>query len=255
MPEVFRMTNPFYVDGRDRAAKVAELFGGIAHRYDLLNDIQSLGLHRFWKRRLVALADLHRGDRALDVCCGTGDIAFRLAKGGARVTGLDFSEAMLAVARRRAEASGPAGSGGGVELVRGDAMDLPFPDGTFAAVTVGYGLRNVREWRGALGEMIRVAQPGGRILVLDFGKPDNRLLRALYFSYLRVVVPLCGLLFCGNAAAYAYILESLHHYPAQNGVRDEMERCGLESVGVLHFFGGAMTINHGVKPKRAPCEP
>jgi len=248
------MTNPFYVDGRDRAAKVAELFGGIAHRYDLLNDIQSLGLHRLWKRRLVTLADLSRGDRALDVCCGTGDIAFRLAKAGAQVSGLDFSDAMLAVARRRGEAAETVGSEGAVDFLRGDAMDLPFPDGTFAAVTVGYGLRNVRDWRGALGQMIRVARPGGRILVLDFGKPETRLLRVAYFSYLRLAVPLFGLLFCGNAAAYAYILESLHHYPAQAGVREEMERSGLESVRVLHFLGGAMTINFGVKAGRPDSE-
>lgn len=237
------MSNPFYVPGRHRAAKVADLFGAIAYRYDLLNDIQSGGLHRIWKRRLVQLAGVGAGDRALDVCCGTGDIAFRLARQGADVTGLDFSEPMLAVARRRAR---PSGSTGSLEFVQGDAMHLPFADDSFAAVAVGYGLRNLQDWRAGLQEMVRVTRSGGRVLVLDFGKPGNPILRTLCFLYLRSVVPVFGLVFCGNAAAYAYILESLHHYPAQVGVAEQMHSLGLEDVRTLNFLGGAMSLNVGV---------
>jgi len=239
------MTNPFYAGGKDRAAKVGDLFGTIASRYDLLNDIQSLGLHRLWKRRLVSLAALKPGDRALDVCCGTGDIAMRLAQQGGEVVGLDFSEPMLAQARRRVADPGLVHS---PQFVQGDAMQLPFDNEQFSAVTVGYGLRNLEDWRAGLAEMVRVAHPGGRILVLDFGKPSNGFLRRVYFLYLRLMVPLFGWLFCGNASAYAYILESLRHYPAQNGVAEGMRELGLRQVQIHNVLGGMMSINFGLKP-------
>jgi demethylmenaquinone methyltransferase/2-methoxy-6-polyprenyl-1,4-benzoquinol methylase len=238
------MTNPFYVGGEDRAARVGDLFGAIAARYDLLNDIQSLGLHRLWKRRLVALAGLRPRDRALDVCCGTGDITFRLAQQGGEVVGLDFSEPMLSVARRRLGKHPPAQP---PTFVQGDAMRLPFEGNQFAAVTVGYGLRNLEDWREGLAEMVRVASPGGRILVLDFGKPRHPVLRGAYFLYLRLAVPLFGLVLCGSASAYAYILESLRHYPAQDGVAGGMRELGLQRVQIHNLLGGTMSINVGVK--------
>jgi demethylmenaquinone methyltransferase/2-methoxy-6-polyprenyl-1,4-benzoquinol methylase len=236
------MTNRFYSRDENRAVRVGELFATIATRYDLLNDIQSLGLHRAWKRRLTALTDLQPGDPALDVCCGTGDIALRLSKRGAEVVGLDFSDRMLAVARQRGAAHPD------VRFVRGDAMHLPFEDATFSAVTVGYGLRNLEDWRVGLAEMIRVARPGGRILVLDFGKPANPILRKVYFLYLRLMVPLFGLVFCGSRSAYAYILESLRYYPAQQGVAAAMRAAGLQEVVTHNLLGGMMSINRGVKP-------
>lgn len=244
------MTNRFYAKGGERAARVGELFGAIASRYDLLNDIQSAGLHRCWKRRLLRLAGLKPGDTALDVCCGTGDIAFRMAQAGAKVTGLDFSEPMLAVARRRAATSLALMTN--PDFVQGDAMALPFEDAHFRVVTVGYGLRNLADWRMGLREMVRVTRLGGRILVLDFGKPRNPVLRSLYFLYLRVMVPVFGLCFCGNAAAYAYILESLHHYPAQTGVATGMRELGLAQVAIHNLMGGMMSINVGVKVVAKP---
>lgn len=231
------MPNPFYVPGAQRAAKVGELFGGIARRYDLLNDLQSLGLHRLWKRRLARLARIGPGQHALDVCCGTGDVTFALARTGARVTGLDFSPEMLAVARHRARANA-----GVVEFVQGDALALPFAEAAFDAVTISYGLRNLADFRAGLAEMARVLRPGGRLLVLDFGKPANRLWRALYFAYLRRVVPLFGWLFTGRAAAYAYILESLRHFPDQQGVAALLGSVGLGRVQVANLLGGAMAL-------------
>ncbi|MBP9901082.1 MAG: class I SAM-dependent methyltransferase [Verrucomicrobiota bacterium] len=240
------MGNAFFSPGAERAGKVNELFAAIAPRYDFINDLQSLGLHRRWKQRLVACAAPRPGDRALDICCGTGDLAFVLAAGGAEVIGLDFSAPMLAVATRRA-----AGAGGvGPQFIQGDAMCLPFPADTgFDIVTVGYGLRNLASWETGLSEMVRVAKPGARLLVLDFGKPDNRLWRAVYFSYLRLFVPLLGLVVCRNASAYAYILESLRHYPAQRGVAARMRELGLIQVRVENFLGGAMSINYGEKAR------
>lgn len=237
------MANPFYQRGAQRAGKVRDLFGTIARRYDLLNDLQSLGLHRAWKRRLVRLARLGPGQRALDLCCGTGDVAFALARTGARVTGMDFSPAMLAVARARA-----GREAGAVEFQEGDALHLPFAADSFDVVTISYGLRNLADFAAGLAEMGRVLRPGGRLLVLDFGKPANRLWRGVYFAYLRAAVPVLGRLFAGSADAYAYILESLRHYPGQQGVAALMRRQGLVNVRVLDLLGGAMAINSGEKP-------
>ncbi len=240
------MANPFYDPGQQRAAKVNDLFAAIARRYDLLNDLQSAGLHRLWKRRLVRLANVTPGARALDVCCGTGDIARRLAQAGAAVVGLDFSEAMLAVARARNR--NPKSEIRNLKFVRGDAQQLPFGDAEFDIVTVGYGLRNLASWETGLREMTRVARPGARLLVLDFGKPANPLWRGLYFAHLRLVVPVLGRVFAGSAEAYAYILESLHHYPAQLGVAAKMTELGLADVRTFNFLGGAMSIHRAVKP-------
>ena len=130
-------------------------------------------------------------------------------------------------------------------------MKLPFTDESFDLVTVGYGLRNLARWETGLTEMARVARPGGKLLVLDFGKPDSALWRAIYFGYLRLIVPVFGRLFAGQAYAYAYILESLQHYPAQRGVEAKMRALGLEQVRVINFLGGAMSLNLGVRPARS----
>jgi demethylmenaquinone methyltransferase/2-methoxy-6-polyprenyl-1,4-benzoquinol methylase len=238
--------NKFYVEGGQRGAKVNDLFAQVAPRYDLINDLQSLGLHRAWKRRLVRLAAVKSGEQALDLCCGTGDIAFALARAGADVEALDFSDAMLAVACERVAAIPPSAFHP-PNFQQGDAQLLPFADHSFDIVTVGYGLRNLPDWRRGLGEMHRVAKPGGRLLVLDFGKPDNALLRSLYFGYLRWCVPLFGKLFCGDSATHAYILESLQHYPAQHGVAEMMRGLNCRDVRIVNLLGGAMSINYGVK--------
>ncbi len=186
------------------------------------------------------------GARALDLCCGTGDIAFALAQRGADVTGLDFSAEMLEVAAARrskiqkSEIRNP-------NFIQGDAQQLPFAENSFDIVTVGYGLRNLTSWERGLEEMYRVARPGARLIVLDFGKPPNAAWRAIYFAHLKMSVPLIGLLFCGSASAYAYILESLKHYPAQLAVAEKMRKLKMTNVRVIHLLGGAMAINFGEK--------
>ena len=244
------MSNVFYAPGEPRAAKVNDLFAAIARRYDLLNDLQSFGLHRRWKRRVAELAAAP-GARALDLCCGTGDIAFALARRGAETTGLDFSEKMLEVAAARIPRLKSRSHNSQIpapRFIRGDAQQIPFPDSTFDIVTVGYGLRNLASWERGLEEMVRVARPGARLIVLDFGKPPNALWRKLYFTHLKISVPLIGWLFCGNAQAYAYILESLKHFPAQLAVAGKMRDLKLAKVRVINLFGGAMAINCGEKP-------
>lgn len=275
------MPDSYYQSGEQRAARVGDLFGAIAPRYDFLNDLQSFGLHRRWKRRLVQLAGLKAGDRALDLCCGTGDVALAFAAAGVRTIGLDFSEPMLAVARERLASLSPAlsrrrlGEGGRGEgrgegaasdrnrnlnpnpnpkpdasplhFLRGDALHLPFPDNQFDVVTISYGLRNLADFAAGLREMWRVAKPGGRLLVLDFGKPENPLWRWLYFQYLRWLVPVFGRMFCRNAAAYAYIYESLMHYPAQRGVAEALRQLGGAEVSTHNLLGGVMSINRATK--------
>jgi demethylmenaquinone methyltransferase/2-methoxy-6-polyprenyl-1,4-benzoquinol methylase len=240
--------NTYYAPGDQRAAKVSDLFARIARRYDLINDLQSFGLHRRWKHRLVELARVTPGAPALDLCCGTGDIALALARRGANVTGLDFSPQMLDIARNRSqklEAGSQKPAFIAPRFIQGDAGQLPFPDSSFDIVTVGYGLRNLSSWERGVEEMCRVARPGARIVVLDFGKPPNAAWRALYFTHLRLSVPLIGLLFCGDASAYAYILESLKHYPAQLAVAEKMRALKLANVKLINLLGGAMAINYG----------
>ena len=245
MPDC-RVSNVFYAPGEPRAAKVNDLFAAIARRYDLLNDLQSFGLHRRWKRRVAALAAAAPGDRALDLCCGTGDIAFALARRGAETIGLDFSGKMLDVAAtRQRNLKSPISN---LKFIQSDAQQIPFPGNSFDIVTVGYGLRNLAGWERGLDEMFRVARPGARLVVLDFGKPPNALWRRIYFTHLKMSVPLIGWLFCGNAQAYAYILESLKHFPAQLAVAGKMRDLKLAKVHVINLLGGAMAINYGEKP-------
>jgi demethylmenaquinone methyltransferase/2-methoxy-6-polyprenyl-1,4-benzoquinol methylase len=242
------VSNAFYDAGEQRAAKVNDLFAAIARRYDLINDLQSFGLHRLWKRRVVQLAQIKPDDRALDLCCGTGDLALTLTRQGAVTTGLDFSQPMLEVAAQRQDHLDKDDTPN-LRFIQGDAQQVPFPDSSFDIVTIGYGLRNLTSWERGLDEMYRVARPGARLIVLDFGKPANSLWRALYFAHLRCSVPLIGLLFCGNASAYAYILESLKYYPAQLAVAEKMRGLKLANIRVINLLGGAMAINYGEKLK------
>jgi demethylmenaquinone methyltransferase/2-methoxy-6-polyprenyl-1,4-benzoquinol methylase len=237
------MANAFYEPGERRAERVEDLFATIAPQYDRINDLQSFWMHRAWKRRLVKMAAVKEGDVALDVCCGTGDIAAALARAAADTTGFDFSRRMLDVAEERNRKSKIEN----LQFRQGDAQNLPFEDQSFDVVTVGYGLRNLASWQRGLEEMYRVAKPGGRLLVLDFGKPDNALLRSLYFGYLKYLVPIFGKLFCGDSATHAYIYESLLHYPAQRGVAEHMRKLGCKDVRIVNLVGGAMSINFGRK--------
>lgn len=282
LPQLF-MPERFYEPGPARAEKVKALFARIASRYDLINDLQSFGLHRRWKKRVIVLAGVGaKAGKALDVCCGTGDLALGLAQCRLQVIGLDFSESMLRIAQMRAKSlklhalgetliadsdqhclktghSSELGSArrtaglasqaatGSVSFVAGDAQKLPFRENEFDVVTVGYGLRNLADWERGLNEMHRVTKPEGKVLVLEFGKPENPIWRRVYFVYLRLFVPVLGLLFCGSAGAYSYILESLRHYPAQHGVAARMRELGMRDVGIIRFLGGAMTINYGEK--------
>jgi demethylmenaquinone methyltransferase/2-methoxy-6-polyprenyl-1,4-benzoquinol methylase len=223
----------FYQADEHRAVKVHELFAKIARRYDLLNDVMTLGLHRHWKQRLVELAG-QPGD-VLDLCCGTGDIALRFT---GRVVGVDFTDEMLRVAQSRRDS----------RWLRTDALRLPFRDNSFDVVSVGYGLRNLADIEVGLREIYRILRRGGKLLSLDFGKPESAWLRRAYFTHLRFHLPLMGRWSCGDADAYSYILASLEAYPAQRGIKTLMEQIGYRDCDFEEFVGGTMAINFGRKP-------
>ena len=232
-------------DGQ-RAPRVREMFSRIAGRYDLVNDLMSFGFHRRWKRETVRLArdGARPPARVLDLCCGSGDLAFLAEKAGAReVVGVDFTFPMLAVARRRKLEAGRES-----RFVQADALALPFPDAAFDVVTVAYGLRNVADLPASLSEMRRVLAPGGRVAILDFGKPENRFTAGLYGAYLRAVMPLVGWLFHGDPDAYRYIPESLERYPGQRGVEGLMRDAGFVQTRYQNRVLGTMGINLGEAP-------
>ena len=219
------------------------MFGAIAARYDLVNDIQSLGLHRVWKRRVVSLANFSEGETGLDLCCGTGDIATGLAKRGGSIVGMDLNRPMLQQAAARLAKRGEQR----VNLAQANAMQLPLGNHSLDLVTIGYGLRNLANMDDGLREITRVLKPGGRLLILDFGKPKNRIIRSVYFLYLAVMLPVFGWLCCGNASAYAYVLDSLKKYSAQKGVTSVLRSTGYKSVQVIEIMAGAMSIHIAIK--------
>ena len=238
------MRNKYLSYGADRAPKVEELFGRIAWRYDAVNDVMSFGLHRRWKRQTVSIALAGGAARVLDICCGTGDLCFLAAKMGARrVAGVDFTLPMLAVARGRRREEGVA-----ADFIEGDALRLPFPAGAFDAITVSYGLRNIADPAAALVEMRRVLAPGGRAVVLDFGKPDNRVAAALYGAFLNTMMPAVGWLFHRDPQTYLYIPASLERYPGQRGVAELMKQAGFVNVRYENRLLGTMGINIGEAP-------
>jgi ubiquinone/menaquinone biosynthesis methyltransferase len=224
-------------DGKRRY--VRRLFATIADRYDFITRFLSYGQDRRWKARVIRLAALRPADRVLDLACGTGDLVFAAAPHVTRAVGLDLTFRMVQLASRRAVTAGSSR----VALVTGDMLALPFPDGSFDVVTTGYGLRNVPDLDRALLEIQRVLAPGGRLLSLDFNRPQNPIVRAGYLVYLTVVGSLLGLALHGDPDTYRYIPESIRNYPGAHGVAAMMERHGFTGVRVLPVLGGLMAIH------------
>src|SRR6478752_1153847 len=192
---------------------VRTLFATIADRYDLITALLSYGQDARWKRRLVALAEVRRGERALDLASGTGDIAFAVAARGGKAVGLDITHRMLQLARAKSHAA---------PFVTGDMAALPFASGAFDLVTTGYGLRNVPDLQSAIDEIARVLKPGGRMLSLDFNKPQNAIVRGAYLAYLTAVGSMLGWMLHGDPDTYRYIPASIRRYPGAQGVADRL---------------------------------
>ena len=226
-----------------KARYVRALFHEIAPRYDDITVWLSFGRDAGWKDVLCRMAAVQPGERALDLACGTGDIAARLRAGGARVTALDLTPRMLALAASRPVASG-------VRWLCGDMQDLPVARASQDVVTIGYGLRNVSDLPGALQEIDRVLAPGGRVLSLDFTLPRSPVVRRAYLGYLRIVGGLVGQLLHDDPDTYRYIPESLRRYPGADGVARLMRTQGLTHAATWPLLGGLMAINTAVKPRR-----
>jgi len=220
-----------------KAPYVRRLFDTIADRYDLITRLLSFGRDRRWKRQLLALAGVRPGIRALDLAAGTGDIAFGLAANGARVAALDITHRMLQIAAAKKPASAA------VSFVTGDMMALPFPDATFDLVTTGYGIRNVPVIEPALAEIGRVLRPGGLLLSLDFDRPAQPLVRAVYLGYLTIVGSGLGWVLHRDPDTYRYIPESIRRYPGAAGVAAMLARGGFSDSRVIPLLGGLMAIN------------
>jgi demethylmenaquinone methyltransferase/2-methoxy-6-polyprenyl-1,4-benzoquinol methylase len=232
------------VEERDKAARVREVFDGVASRYDLMNDFMSLGLHRAWKAFAVAISGVRPGDRVLDVAGGSGDLTRAFARRvGAQgeVWLTDINARMLALGRDRLLDAGLA-----VPVARCDAERLPFPARSFDCVSVGFGLRNMTRKDAALAEMGRVLKPGGRLLVLEFSKVWAPL-RAAYDRYSFGVLPWLGARLAGDAAAYRYLAESIRVHPDQPALAAMMERAGLERVEYFNLAGGVAAVHRGYK--------
>lgn len=258
MPERPKLTRAFD-SPETKLAYNRRLFATIAPRYDLITRLLSYGQDARWKRRVVEIARAEGPPgRALDLACGTGDIALALAAHGRDVVGLDLTMEMLikaegrrqgAEGRDKSEARRSTGEArrstveAGPRWTRADMTRLPFPDASFAVVTVGYGLRNVPDLSVAIDEIARVLAPGGLLVSLDFNKPDSRVMRAIYLGYLTAVGSTLGLALHGNADAYRYIPHSIRRYPGARGVAARLSAGGFADVRIEPRLGGLMTIH------------
>lgn len=220
---------------------VARLFATIADRYDFITRLLSYGRDQHWKARLIATADPRPGERVLDLACGTGDITFAAAVRGARVAGLDLTPRMVQLAQARATTT--AATSARPAFLVGDMMTLPIADGSIDVVTVGYGLRNVPVLHDAIGEIHRVLAPGGRLLSLDFNRPQFAPLRVAYLAYLTVVGSLVGWALHGDPDTYRYIPESIKRYPGAEAVAQRLIDAGFREARWERVLGGLMAIH------------
>ncbi len=231
----------------DKQKLVGQVFTSVAHNYDLMNDLMSFGVHRLWKRHFVAISGVRRGDRVLDLAGGTGDIAALLqpvvGATGEVVVG-DINAAMLDVGRDRLTDRGLVS---GLRWAQLNAETLPFPDNSFDAVTMAFGLRNVTDKDKALAAIYRVLKPGGRLLVLEFSRVQNALFNKLYDFHSFKVLPRLGRLFAGDADSYQYLAESIRKHPDQATLKGMMERAGFGRVEVRNLTNGVVAIHRAYK--------
>jgi demethylmenaquinone methyltransferase / 2-methoxy-6-polyprenyl-1,4-benzoquinol methylase len=232
-----------------RESQVRSMFDRIAGRYDLMNSVMSAGMHHRWRGRAADLAQIGPGASALDVCCGTGDLALELARRAGprgRVVGLDFSAPMLDLAREKSRADGDR-----VGWVQGNALELPFEDGEFDAATVGFGARNVVDLERGIAEMARVVRPGGRVVILEITSPRRPPLKWFYAVWFDRIVPLLGAL-AGDRDAYTYLPSSVRRFPPAEELAALMHEAGLRDVRYLMLAGGIIAIHSGTRQPLAP---
>ncbi|MFP4239418.1 bifunctional demethylmenaquinone methyltransferase/2-methoxy-6-polyprenyl-1,4-benzoquinol methylase UbiE [Rhodosalinus sp.] len=230
----------------EKAGRVKGVFTSVAARYDVMNDLMSAGIHRVWKDAMMDWLAPRPGQHLLDVAGGTGDIAFRFLRraGEARVTVLDLTESMLEEGRRRAEAQR---LGDRLDWVAGDAMALPFPDASFDAYTISFGIRNVTRPEDALKEAFRVLKPGGRLMVLEFSHLAVPALQWAYDRYSFNVIPWLGQVVTQDRASYQYLVESIRRFPDQQQFLDMIRAAGFEQAKYRNLTMGVAALHSGWK--------
>ncbi|HEY8570729.1 bifunctional demethylmenaquinone methyltransferase/2-methoxy-6-polyprenyl-1,4-benzoquinol methylase UbiE, partial [Microbulbifer sp.] len=228
--------------------RVADVFHSVAARYDVMNDLMSGGIHRLWKRFTIELSAARPGQTILDIAGGTGDLTARFSRivgPTGKVVLADINASMLKVGRDRLLDRGIAGN---VETVQADAQYLPFPDNTFDCITIAFGLRNVTDKDLALRSMLRVLKPGGRLLVLEFSKPQSKLLEKVYDQYSFRLLPFMGKLVADDADSYRYLAESIRMHPDQETLKDMMSDAGFVDCEFHNMTGGIVALHKGIKP-------
>lgn len=221
------------------------MFDRIAGVYDLMNSAMTAGMHHGWRERAADRAALEPGNAALDLCCGTGDLALELRKrvgAQGRVVGADFSERMLELANDKAAERGM----GDVTFEWADALELPYSDASFDAVTVGFGVRNLADLDRGIGEMARVLRPGGRLVILEITQPQRPPLSTFFSIWFDRLVPLLGR-FAGDPEAYSYLPESVRSFPPPEGLARIMDRQGFEGIRYTVLAGGIIAIHSGAR--------
>ncbi|MDF2181643.1 bifunctional demethylmenaquinone methyltransferase/2-methoxy-6-polyprenyl-1,4-benzoquinol methylase UbiE [Neptuniibacter sp. CAU 1671] len=232
----------------EKVKRVADVFHSVAGKYDLMNDLMSGGIHRLWKRITIEQSGVRRGHKVLDIAGGTGDLTQRFARivgpeGG--VVLADINDSMLKVGRDKLLDNGITGN---VEFVQANAECLPFPDNTFDAITIAFGLRNVTDKDAALQSMARVLKPGGKLLVLEFSKTQNPLLTKAYDFYSFNILPKIGAAVAGDEESYRYLAESIRMHPDQETLKSMMEQAGLTQCRYQNMTGGIVALHTGIKP-------
>ncbi|MEO8105979.1 MAG: demethylmenaquinone methyltransferase [Actinomycetes bacterium] len=222
---------------------VAQMFDGVAAKYDLTNDVLSLGQDRRWRQAVVAALGAQAGERILDLAAGTGTSSEPLSRLGAFVVPCDFSQGMLVVGKERRPE---------LAFVAGDGLRLPFADGSFDGVTISFGLRNLHDTAAGLAELLRVTRPGGRIVVCEFSQPVWRPFRTLYSEYLMRALPPAARAVSSNPDAYVYLAESIRDWPDQLHLAALMQQAGWASVAWRNLSGGIVALHRGTRPPAHP---
>ncbi|CAH0991841.1 Ubiquinone/menaquinone biosynthesis C-methyltransferase UbiE [Sinobacterium norvegicum] len=236
------------VNNEEKAGLVAGVFHSVAAKYDLMNDLMSGGVHRIWKRFTIEVSGVRRGHRVLDIAGGTGDLAAkfsRLVGPTGEVVLADINDSMLKVGRDKLIDRGVCSN---INYVQADAQYLPFPDNHFDCITIAFGLRNVTDKDKALRSMLRVLKPGGRLLVLEFSKPENELLSKAYDNYSFKLLPKMGKLITDDADSYQYLAESIRMHPDQQTLKEMMDDAGFAMTEFYNMTGGIVALHKGVKP-------
>jgi demethylmenaquinone methyltransferase/2-methoxy-6-polyprenyl-1,4-benzoquinol methylase len=236
------------VDAKEKVKLVAGVFHSVAAKYDLMNDLMSGGVHRLWKRFTIELSGVRPGNKVLDIAGGTGDLTAKFSRIVGRegkVVLADINDSMLKVGRDKLIDKCIVGN---VEYVQANAECLPFPDNYFDCVSIAFGLRNVTDKDAALRSMLRVLKPGGRLLVLEFSKPQSAALGKLYDTYSFTALPMLGKLFANDADSYRYLAESIRMHPDQETLKQMMQNAGFARSEYFNMTGGIVALHRGLKP-------